>query len=208
MLAVTGRNSWLSRAAPQRGETTVSEKLQRSQCAEETSLPGRIYLPACPPSALNDVCSDFQPSVTCSTRARLHFQPPLHPAGLCVSAGPSPEINAMTRPAKMSAANTSCVHNMHRAEVWWVFKKLEGNTFAGHYKPFGSSLILLSIIWFKKFIIILFLLKFHLTIIAVTVIDSNGHLCDARPHDGNSDSRGCCHTVMYAAIKLNVFLWP
>lgn len=26
-------------------------------------------------------------------------------------------------------------------------------------------------------------------------------------HDGNTDFRGCCHTVMHVAIKLNVFLW-
>lgn len=71
------QNSWLPIAAPLQGKTTASDELQRSQCTEETSLPGQIYLPACPPSAFNNVCSDFQPKVTRSTRAPLHFQSPL-----------------------------------------------------------------------------------------------------------------------------------
>lgn len=112
-----------------RGKTTWSEKLQRSLCTEETSL----SRPACPPSALNNVCSGFQLKVTGSTRLRCISSRP-YSAGLDISAGLSPEINDVDSAHKMSAANVSCVHNIHKAKVrGFIFQQLsakrtEGNT--------------------------------------------------------------------------------
>lgn len=148
-LAVAGRNSWLSDAAPLRGKTTTSEKLQRSQCTEETSLPGKIYLPACPPSALNNVCSDFQPKVTCSTRAPLHFQPPLPWLALTYKQGYLLKSMMWTQPAKMSAANVSCVHNIYRAMVRGFFYESSRSKFSKKWgqHPFVGHYVQLKAIW-------------------------------------------------------------
>lgn len=44
-----------------------------------------------------------------------------------------------------------------------------------------------------------------LTVIALSCIHSNGHFNDVEAIE-ETYSRGCCHPVMYGAIKLNLFL--